>query len=95
MMRLEGVAGFEDLEEPDKVLVRSNGTATYVAKDIAYHMWKYGLLDDPFAYERFFEDPDGRVTYRSSRPGEPATGAAPEGRGGAHSGFNVIDVRQS
>jgi arginyl-tRNA synthetase len=95
MMRLEGVAGFEDLEEPDKVLVRSNGTATYVAKDIAYHMWKYGLLDDPFAYERFFEDPDGRSTYRSSRPGEPDSGPAPDGRGGAHAGFNVIDVRQS
>ena len=41
-------AGFESLEEADKVLVRSNGVATYVAKDIAYHLWKYGLLDRTF-----------------------------------------------
>jgi len=95
MMRLEGVAGFEDLEEPDKVLVRSNGAATYVAKDIAYHMWKYGLLDDVFAYEVFVDGPDGHVTYRSARPGTPGAGPAPAGMGGAHGGFNVIDVRQS
>lgn len=95
MMRLEGVAGFEDLEEPDKVLVRSNGTATYVAKDIAYHMWKYGLLDDVFAYERFAEWNGERVTYRSTRPGAEGAGRAPAGFGGAGSGYNVIDVRQS
>jgi arginyl-tRNA synthetase len=95
MMRLEGIDGFEDLEEPDKVLVRSNGTATYVAKDIAYHMWKYGLLDDVFAYESFVEGPADHVTYRSARPGTTGAGPAPGGLGGAHSGFNVIDVRQS
>jgi len=95
MMGLAGVAGFEDLEEPDKVLVRSNGAATYVAKDIAYHMWKYGLLDDVFAYERFVEGPGDHVTYRSARPGTAGAGPAPGGMGGAHSGFNVIDVRQS
>jgi len=95
MMSLEGVAGFEDLEEPDKVLVRSTGTATYVAKDIAYHMWKYGLLDDVFAYERFVEESDGHVTYRSARPGTEGAGAPPGGMGGSSTGFNVIDVRQS
>ena len=95
MMRLEGLAGFEDLEEPDKVLVRSNGAATYVAKDIAYHMWKYGLLSEVFAYEKFVEGPGDHVTYRSARPGAPNSGAAPSGFGGASSGFNVIDVRQS
>ncbi len=96
MMRLEGLPGFEDLEEPDKVLVRSNGTATYVAKDIAYHMWKYGLLDDIFAYERFASGPKEHVTYRSARPGADGAGAPPDGGfGGADRGFNVIDVRQS
>ncbi len=95
MMRLEGLPGFEDLEEPDKVLVRSNGTATYVAKDIAYHMWKYGLLDDVFVYEKFVEGPGEHVTYRSARPGQPNTSPAPSRFGGASSGFNVIDVRQS
>ena len=95
MMPLSGVAGFENLEEPDKVLVRSNGTATYVAKDIAYHMWKYSLLDDVFAYERFVEGPGNHISYRSARPGVAGTGPAPGGMGGAHSGYNVIDVRQS
>ncbi|HEX9699463.1 MAG TPA: arginine--tRNA ligase, partial [Acidobacteriota bacterium] len=77
VMRLEGVAGFEDLEEADKVLVRSNGTATYVAKDIAYHMWKYGLLANAFAFERFAEGPGEHVTYRSARPGAPGASTAP------------------
>ena len=95
MMRLEGVPGFEDLEEPDKVLVRSNGTATYVAKDIAYHMWKYGLLDDVFAYEKYAELTEAHVTYRSARPGAPDSSPLPGRFGGASSGFNVIDVRQS
>lgn len=95
MMSLAGIAGFEDLEEPDKVLVRSNGTATYVAKDIAYHMWKYGLLDDVFAYESFVEGPGDHTTYRSARPGTTGAGPVPGGLGGSHSGFNVIDVRQS
>lgn len=51
-------------DENDKVLVRSNGTATYVAKDIPYAAWKLGLLDDPFSYERYGEEqpagPDGK-----------------------------------
>ena len=94
VMRLEGVEGFEDLEEADKVLVRSNGAATYVAKDIAYHMWKYGLLENVFDYERFVEGPGSHVTYRSARPGEGSGGPSPE-FGGADSGFNVIDVRQA
>jgi arginyl-tRNA synthetase len=42
----------EDKEE-DKVIVRSNGTATYIAKDIPYAAWKLGLLEDPFNYEQY------------------------------------------
>ena len=40
-------------KEEDKVVVRSNGTATYIAKDIPYAAWKLGLLDDPFFYEKY------------------------------------------
>jgi arginyl-tRNA synthetase len=48
----------EDKEEDaafqaDKVLVRSNGILTYTAKDIAYHLWKFGLLDRGFSYAKF------------------------------------------
>jgi len=42
-----------DGKEEDKVVVRSNGTATYIAKDIPYAAWKLGLLDDPFFYEKY------------------------------------------
>ena len=70
VMRLRGSAGFEELEEADKVLVRSNGAATYVAKDIAYHLWKFGLLDRDFTYERFSGEDDrfdrARWTTRSA-----------------------------
>jgi len=37
--------------EDDKILVRSNGVATYIAKDIPYAAWKLGLVDDPFSYK--------------------------------------------
>jgi arginyl-tRNA synthetase len=40
-------------KEEDKVLVRSNGTATYIAKDIPYAAWKLGLLEDPFNYKKY------------------------------------------
>jgi arginyl-tRNA synthetase len=42
-----------DGKEEDKIVVRSNGTATYIAKDIPYAAWKLGLLDDPFYYEKY------------------------------------------
>ncbi|MBP2000438.1 arginyl-tRNA synthetase [Paenibacillus shirakamiensis] len=43
----------EDEYTKDKVLVRSNGILTYTAKDIAYHLWKFGLLHKDFAYRPF------------------------------------------
>ena len=42
-----------DGKEEDKVIVRSNGTATYIAKDIPYAAWKLGLLEDPFNYKKY------------------------------------------
>jgi arginyl-tRNA synthetase len=45
-------------DEEAKVIVRSNGTVTYVGKDIAYHLWKFGLLAKDFYYEKFHEYPD-------------------------------------
>ena len=46
------------LNEDAKVIVRSNGTVTYVGKDIAYHLWKFGLLGKDFGYKPFFTYPD-------------------------------------
>ena len=53
IMRRAGTAGVTDENKPDeeaKVIVRSNGTVTYVGKDIAYHLWKFGLLGRDFEY---------------------------------------------
>ena len=49
----EGGPGGEG-DDDAKVIVRSNGTVTYVGKDIAYQLWKFGLLDRDFAYRRFY-----------------------------------------
>ena len=53
--------------EEDKVIVRSNGTATYIAKDIPYAAWKLGLIDDPFNYEKFeIKQPGNRVLWQTT-----------------------------
>ena len=89
MMRLRGAAGFEDLEEADKVLVRSNGVATYVAKDIAYHFWKYGRLQRDFRYAAIDIDGERAVWQTTAGDGEARR------FGSAEWVINVIDVRQS
>ena len=92
VMHLAGVKGFENLEEADKVLVRSNGVATYVAKDIAYHFWKYGLLDRDFTYLPV----EGVEDAVSEPPFETAGDRGQEqGFGHADRAVTVIDVRQS
>ncbi|NNM02481.1 MAG: arginine--tRNA ligase [Nitrosopumilus sp.] len=55
----------EDKEE-DKVIVRSNGTATYIAKDIPYAAWKLGLLDDPFNYEKYQKEQSSRELWQTT-----------------------------
>ena len=79
-----------DLNEDAKVIVRSNGTVTYVGKDIAYHLWKFGLLGKDFGYNPFFTYPDHEC-WISSVHGE---GTHPH-FGGAQAIYNVIDTRQS
>jgi arginyl-tRNA synthetase len=49
-------------KEEDKVIVRSNGTATYIAKDIPYAAWKLGLLEDPFNYKKYTKSQPGSRT---------------------------------
>ena len=46
---------FPHMENPDKVLIRSDGTATYTAKDIAYQMWKFGLVNSKMKYKKWEE----------------------------------------
>ncbi len=77
--------------EDVKVIVRSNGTVTYVGKDIAYHLWKFALLGKDFGYERFHRYPDGAELWRTAVHGEPN---APAFGHGGHA-YAVIDTRQS
>ena len=56
-----------DDKEEDKVIVRSNGTATYIAKDIPYAAWKLGLLEDPFNYEQYGKDqPSSHILWQTT-----------------------------
>jgi arginyl-tRNA synthetase len=92
VMKLEGTEEFEGMDEPDKILVRSNGTVTYTGKDIAYQLWKFGLLDRTFNYRKFLRYPDGRALWETtSGEGSPE---APR-FGSAQRVINVIDVRQA
>jgi arginyl-tRNA synthetase len=80
-----------DDDEDSKVIVRSNGTVTYVGKDIAYQLWKFGLLGKDFYYRKWHTYPDGHVVWASTA--EPQTGSPAFGRGARV--YNVIDSRQS
>jgi len=82
--------GTKYTDEDAKVIVRSNGTVTYVGKDIAYHLWKFGLLGRDFGYKRFFRYPDHEC-WISAEHGE----AIHPQFGGATAIYNVIDSRQS
>ena len=78
--------------DDSKVIVRSDGTVTYVGKDIAYQLWKFGLLDRDFHYTEFRRYGDGRILWASATQPSDDVGR-PFGSGSKV--FNVIDVRQS
>jgi arginyl-tRNA synthetase len=78
-------------DDDAKVIVRSNGTVTYVGKDIAYHLWKFGLLGRDFGYKRFYTYPDGKQVWISAEAGEPEHPHF----GGVNAIYNVIDSRQT
>jgi arginyl-tRNA synthetase len=77
--------------EDTKIIVRSNGTVTYVGKDIAYHLWKFALLGKDFGYAPFHQYPDGHCVWRTTVDGQ--ADAPPFGR--ATAAYAVIDSRQS
>jgi arginyl-tRNA synthetase len=84
VMKLEGE------EEREKIIVRSDGTVTYVGKDIAYQLWKFGLLGQDFYYEPFDRNAPRPIWISSGQP----TGYDVHFGGGSQV-YNVIDVRQS
>jgi arginyl-tRNA synthetase len=79
-------------EDADKVIVRSNGTVTYVGKDIAYQLWKFGLLGKDFHYRSWMRYPSGHELWVTTD--QPSGTEAPSfGHGSCV--YNVIDSRQS
>ena len=87
VMPLSASEEFAGLEDPDKVIVRSDGTVTYVGKDIAYQLWKFGLLGKDFDY-RFWDEEGLWETTIEGVEEHPAFGDADWV-------INVIDARQS
>jgi arginyl-tRNA synthetase len=87
VMPLSQSEEFAGLEDPDKVITRSDGTVTYVGKDIAYQLWKFGLLGQDFHY-RFWHEEGVWETVHDGAGDHPVFGRA-------HRVINVIDARQS
>jgi arginyl-tRNA synthetase len=106
VLRLTTSEEFAGMEEPDKILVRSSGTVTYTGKDIAYQLWKFGLLPIDFDYLPFSpqwnsgsvreqEIPRSVLEHPIWRTAHAGGAAGAPAFGHAERVFNVIDVRQS
>jgi arginyl-tRNA synthetase len=91
-----GVVSEEAPEEDsrEKVIVRSNGTVTYVGKDMAYQFWKFGLLGRDFHYRHFATLANGGPLWATSHQVTPEDPTHPP-FGGASGVYNVIDIRQA
>jgi len=89
----EKIAEEEDENSQDKIIVRSNGTVTYVGKDIAYQLWKFGLLGKDFHYQKWPNVPEEETVWATtSGKGDPD---APHFGEPAATVYNVIDTRQA
>jgi arginyl-tRNA synthetase len=92
MRRASSEVDAEATDEDAKVIVRSNGTVTYVGKDIAYHLWKFGLLPGKdFGYVKFHEYPTHTCWISTDGPSDPNHPVF----GKADAIYNVIDSRQN
>jgi len=80
---------FANMESPDKVLVRSDGTATYTGKDVIFQLWKFGLLENDFSYQPFLVQPNKQECFKTSAKGR-------KGKfGKAKRVLNVIGMEQA
>jgi arginyl-tRNA synthetase len=84
--------GEGDANEDSKVIVRSTGIVTYVGKDMAYQLWKFGLLGKDFHYRLLTRYTDGKEVWVSTIEPQPRPSPA---FGHGHTVYNVIDTRQS
>lgn len=86
--------GTED-HETDKILVRSNGTVTYTGKDIAYQLWKLGILGLDFNYRHFHTYKNGQDVWITTASHSATGNDVVPAFGGGEAIYNVIDSRQS
>lgn len=84
----------EGVKSLDKILVRSNGSVTYTGKDVAYQLWKFGLLKRDFLYKKWGTQPNGKILWTTAPEGEPGD-RLQKHFGHAERVINVIDTRQS
>ncbi len=83
------VLGSKETEEGEgKVLIRSTGVPTYIGKDIAFHMWKLGILEKKFRFNEFIKQPNGKIAYSSSQNGREMD------FGGSDLAINIIGSAQ-
>jgi len=83
----------EQENSQDKIIVRSNGTVTYVGKDIAYQLWKFGLLGKDFHYRKWPNAPEGQTVWATTS--DVGDSSAPHFGEAAARVYNVIDARQA
>lgn len=80
---------FEGMKSPDKVLIRSDGTATYTGKDVIFQLWKFGKLNSKFKYAEFAQQPSGEECFKTAEEGKEM------GFGNAQKVINVIGMEQA
>jgi len=78
----------------DKILIRSDGTATYTGKDVVFHLWKFGLLKHDFKYKEFDLQPNGAIVYRTCSPIINDSNCKKKSFGRADIVINVIGAQQ-
>jgi arginyl-tRNA synthetase len=81
-------------ENIEKIIIRSNGTITYIGKDIAYTLWKTGYFKQDFFYREFYKYDDSKTIYISEDT-EGKSQVKTNNFGKADMVYNVIDTRQS
>lgn len=82
---------FAAMESPDKILIRSDGTATYTGKDVIFQLWKFGLLKNDFSYSKFAKQPNGKECEMTSASAKGKKGKY----GRASRVVNVIGMEQT
>ena len=83
------------MEEKVKVLIRSNGMPTYLAKDIAFHMWKFGLIKNIFKYRKLMTQPNKKPLFTSESINSFYPDTELKDFGDCTKVINIIDSRQS